>query len=69
MEEEFLKKFVGKDVGIVPFGGSMSGGVRGNVVSVDGCVLHLSNGDDGIFIDIDGIMAVIPFDGVTEDEN
>jgi hypothetical protein len=29
MEEEFLKKFMGKDVGIVPFGSSMSGGVRG----------------------------------------
>ena len=69
MNEEFLKKFVGKDIGIVPFGGSMSGGVRGNVVSVDGCVLHLSNGDDGIFIDIDGIMAVIPFGEAIQNEN
>ena len=61
MDEEFLKKFVGMDVGIVPFSGSLTAGVRGKVVSVVGCVLHLTNGDDGIFIDIDGIMAVIPF--------
>ena len=70
MEEEFLMKFVGKDVAIVPFSGALNAGVRGKVVSVEGTILCLAgDGDDVAYIDIDGIMAVIPYDGVTKDEN
>jgi len=70
MEEEFLKKFVGKDVGIVPFGGSLNTGIRGKVVSVDNAILHLmGDGDDAAFIDADGIMAILLCSEVVPDEN
>jgi hypothetical protein len=69
MEEEFLKKFVGKQVAVLPFGGSLNAGIRGKVASVDGAILHLVDDDDSIYIDIDGIMAIIPFGEAVQDEN
>ena len=60
MEEEFLKQFIGKTIGIVPFGGALDVGVRGTVTSVNGTILCLAgDGDDVAYIDVDGIMAVI----------
>lgn len=60
MDEEFLKKFIGKTIGIVPFGGALDAGIRGEVASVDGTILRLiGDGDDVAYIDVDGIMAVI----------
>lgn len=70
MDEEFLKKFVGKQVAILPFGGEMINGVRGKVASVKGGILHLSDGNNcEAYIDIDGIMAVIPCCGAVQDED
>ena len=61
MDEEFLKKFVGKDIGIVPFGGLLDAGSRGRVASVDNAILRLEgDGNDVAYIDVDGIMAIIP---------
>ena len=69
MDEEFLKKFVGKDIGIVPFGGSMSAGIRGKAASIDGTVLCLIGDEDAVaYIDIDGIMAVIPFEAIQDED-
>lgn len=60
MEEEFLKKFVGKDIGIVPFGVLLNAGSQGRVASVDNAILRLEgDGNDVAYIDVDGIMAII----------
>ena len=70
MEEEFLKKFVGKDIAIVPFSGALNVGVRGKVVSVEGTILCLAgDGDDVAYIDIDGIMAILLCGQAIQDEN
>ena len=70
MDEEFLKKFVGKDVGIVPFGGSLHTGIRGKVVSVNNAILHLmGDGDDAAFIDADGVMAILLCGEAIQDED
>ena len=70
MDENFLMKFIGKDIAIVPFSGALNVGVRGKVVSVGGTILCLAgDGDDVAYIDIDGIMAIIPFGEAIQDEN
>ena len=69
MDENFLMKFVGKDIGVIPFGGSMNSGVRGRVSSVDGVILRLLGDDDeSMYIDIDGIMAVIPYEAIQDED-
>ncbi|MCK9571032.1 hypothetical protein M0R72_18940 [Candidatus Pacearchaeota archaeon] len=69
MEEEFLKKFVGKQVAILPFGGSLNAGIRGKVASMDGAILRLVDDDESIYIDIDGIMAVMSCCEAIQDED
>lgn len=69
MDENFLKRFVGKDVGIVPFGGALGLGVRGTVTSVNGTILCLAgDGDDVAYIDVDGIMAVISHEAIQNED-
>ena len=69
MDEIFLKKFVGKDIAVVPFSGALNAGVRGKVISVEGTILCLAgDGDDVAYIDVDGIMAVIPYEAIQNED-
>ena len=60
MDEEFLKKFVGKRVAIVGFGIDPRPGIAATIDSIEDGIIHAMGGDCEAYIDIDGIYCIIP---------
>ena len=63
MDEEFLKKFVGKKIVVQGFGMGFEDSVQGTVESLQGEILHMKDVKGAsAYIDVDGIFLVLPME-------